>query len=95
MLKWIGIYFGISLALSSVLRFPLSMIAFIGVFLVIQFARAYVRYRKSGGMKLRGLFNPSSSTFGLKPIKYYCMNCGTSHNQRDCPNCGSRMKRVG
>lgn len=91
-----GIYVGISVALSFILRFPLSFIAFIGVFFVIQFARAYMRNRKSGGMQLRRFFNPySSSMFGLKPVKYYCINCGTQHNQRECPKCGSKMKRLG
>ena len=96
LLKWMGIYLGISLALSFMLRFPLSLIAFIGIFFLIQFARAYVRNRKSGRMQLRGFFNPySSSMFELKPVTYYCMNCGASHNQRECPKCGSKMKRLG
>ena len=95
MLKWLSIYLGISLALSFIFRFPLSLIAFIGVFFAIQFARAYVRNRSSGGMQLRGFFNPySSSMFGLKPITYYCMNCGEPHNKRECPKCGSKMKRI-
>ena len=96
MLKWLGIYLGISLALSFLLRFPYSFIAFIGVFFAIQFARAYVRNKRSGGMPLRKFFNPySSSTFGLKPITYYCMNCGAPHDKRECPKCGSKMKRIG
>jgi hypothetical protein len=95
MLMWMGIYFGISLVIFSLFEFPLSLITFIVVFFFVQLARAYLRNRKSGGMNLRGLFNSSSSTFGFKRIKYYCMNCGTPHNQRDCPNCGSRMKKVG
>lgn len=98
MLKWLGIYLGISLALSFLLRFPYSFIAFIGVFFAIQFARAYLRNKRSGGTQLRGFFNPyssSSSMFGLKPITYYCMNCGEPHNKRECPKCGSKMKKVG
>jgi Zn finger protein HypA/HybF involved in hydrogenase expression len=33
--------------------------------------------------------------FGFKPVNYYCMNCGTKHNDRECPKCGSKMKRIG
>jgi rubrerythrin len=32
---------------------------------------------------------------GSKGVEYYCMSCGTKHNKAACPNCGSRMKRVG
>ncbi len=28
-------------------------------------------------------------------LSYYCMSCGTKHNQAACPRCGSKMKRVG
>ena len=27
-------------------------------------------------------------------IRYYCMSCGTKHNQSACPKCGSKMRRV-
>jgi DNA-directed RNA polymerase subunit RPC12/RpoP len=29
------------------------------------------------------------------PLNYYCMSCGKEHREIACPNCGSRMKRVG
>jgi hypothetical protein len=29
------------------------------------------------------------------PLKYYCMSCGKEHKEIMCPNCGSKMKRVG
>jgi hypothetical protein len=28
-------------------------------------------------------------------VKYFCMKCGKEHNEISCPNCGSKMKRVG
>jgi hypothetical protein len=94
---WLGIYLFISIAISFVFRFPMSLIIFFVVFLLIQFARAYVRNKKSGEMKVRDFFKPSSSSsmFGFRQVKYYCMNCGTPHNLRECPKCGSRLKRVG
>jgi rRNA maturation endonuclease Nob1 len=30
-----------------------------------------------------------------RPLKYYCMGCGKEHREISCPNCGSKMKRVG
>jgi hypothetical protein len=39
----------------------------------------------------------SVSTFGTSgsSINYYCMSCGTKHDQLSCPICGSKMKRIG
>jgi hypothetical protein len=28
-------------------------------------------------------------------VNYYCINCGTKHNQASCPNCGSKLKKAG
>jgi hypothetical protein len=68
LIKWMGIHLGISLAISFILPFPLSLIAFIGICFLIQFDRTFLRNSKSGGMELRVFFNPySSSMFGLKP----------------------------
>jgi hypothetical protein len=41
--------------------------------------------------------NPSASMNGgqYTPIKYYCMSCGKEHREIACPNCGSKMKRIG
>jgi rRNA maturation endonuclease Nob1 len=51
-----------------------------------------------GGKDIGSLFGsfPSSMTGKQpRPLKYYCMNCGNQHNEIACPNCGSKMKRVG
>jgi rRNA maturation endonuclease Nob1 len=43
----------------------------------------------------------SWSFFGSSPgsanqgVNYYCINCGTKHNQAACPNCGSKLKKAG
>jgi rubrerythrin len=39
-----------------------------------------------------GIFGSGS---GGEKLRYYCMNCGTEHNQLACPKCGSKMKKVG
>ncbi len=52
------------------------------------------RMRMSGG----GMFSsmPSSLTVGdSSSLKYSCMNCGIQHKDISCPNCGSKMKKVG
>jgi|SRR4030095_4203991 hypothetical protein len=92
LLKWLGVYLGISIGLSLLIPFPMSFIAFLGVFIVIQFVR---RYLGSGINQYGGFFGQPSSVLGFKPLKYYCMSCGQQHNQKACPKCGSKMKRVG
>ena len=44
-------------------------------------------------MGLSGSFSMFGGRGGYN--SYYCMNCGTKHNQAACPKCGSKMKRVG
>jgi len=47
---------------------------------------------------LRRMGMSGSSMFGYSSgssLNYYCMSCGTKHNQAACPKCGSKMKRVG
>jgi DNA-directed RNA polymerase subunit RPC12/RpoP len=39
------------------------------------------------------MFGSSNNT--NKSLNYYCMACGTIHNEIACPKCGSKMKRVG
>jgi hypothetical protein len=54
---------------------------------------------KKAGVDIKGLFRSfsSASINGVQytPIKYYCMSCGKEHREIACPNCGSKMKRVG
>ena len=95
-LIWIVISIGISLAISRLLPFPISIVAIVGVFIALGY---YMRKRTMGKMGLRGgLTGMSSSTSrapGNNSLKYYCMGCGTEHKQIECPKCGSKLKRVG
>jgi hypothetical protein len=88
-LMWIGIYVVISLAISFVVPFPYSLPIIIGVVILLSF---YVRRRLYKGTGI-----PGSSVFGGTGglMRYYCMSCGTKHNEIACPKCGSKMKRVG
>lgn len=95
---WMGISIGISLAISVILPFPISLLAIIGIFILLNY---YMRKRMmrrmgmgGGGIGMFGSMSPSSM-FGDNSLKYYCMSCGTQHKQAACPKCGSKMKRVG
>jgi Na+/H+ antiporter NhaD/arsenite permease-like protein len=98
-LKWMGIYVGIGFAISLVLPFPISLVGALGAFLLLNFIRTR-RMLKKSGIDMKGLFRSlssasSSSVYGYNPLKYYCMSCGKEHKEIACPNCGSKMKRVG
>ena len=90
-LLWIAISLGISLVISLFIPFPFSLPIIIAVFILLSF---YMRKRALKKMGLSG-----SSMFGGygsgSSLSYYCMSCGTKHNQAACPRCGSKMKRVG
>jgi hypothetical protein len=91
---WIGISIGISLIISMLVPFPFSLVAIIGIFILLNF---YMRKRMMSRMGVggAGMFGSMSSMFGENSLKYYCMNCGTKHRESACPKCGSKIKRVG
>jgi hypothetical protein len=96
-LIWIGISIVISLTISMIVPFPISLVAIIGVFILLNFymrKRMMRRMGMKGGLGMFGSLS-SSSMFGDSSLKYYCMSCGTSHKDAACPKCGSKMKRVG
>ena len=92
---WIGISIGISLTISMLVPFPFSLVAIIGIFILLNF---YMRKRmmsRMGGGRGIGMFGSMSSMFEDNSLNYYCMACGTKHRESACPKCGSKMKRVG
>jgi hypothetical protein len=53
------------------------------------------KYRGTGRIKdIFGSLSPSMSA-NNQSLKYYCMVCGKEHKEIACPNCGSKMKKVG
>lgn len=99
-LKWMGIYVAIGVAMALVLPFPISLIGALGAFLFLNFIRTRRVLRRAGVKNMKEFFkslSPSASSpyGGYGPIKYYCMSCGKEHKEISCPNCGSKMKRVG
>lgn len=93
-ITWIGISLAISIAISILLPFPISLVVIIGVFIGLNYFIRQRQLRKMGlsGGGVRG--GSSFFGFGQKGVNYYCMNCGTRHNESRCPNCGSNMKRA-
>jgi hypothetical protein len=95
-MMWFGISIAISITISILVPFPISLVTIIGVFILLNF---YMRKRMMSRMGVRrggaGMFGSMSSMFGDNSLKYYCMSCGTKHKEAACPKCGSKMKRVG
>jgi hypothetical protein len=99
-LKWLLIFMGMGTIIVFLLPFPFDLIAIGGLFVLLAYLRSKSEMKRFGGLGgIRGLFGSlSPSTSGNqddRPLKYYCMNCGREHNEIACPNCGSKMKRVG
>jgi hypothetical protein len=97
-LKWLSIYMSIGAVIALVLPFPVSLLVALGAFVLLNFIRTR-RMLKRAGVDIKGLFRSLSSTSmgggQYSPVKYYCMSCGKEHKEIACPNCGSKMKRVG
>jgi hypothetical protein len=93
-LVWIGISFGISITISMLVPFPVSLIAIFGVFIMLNLYMRRIMIKRmgggGGGATFGSMFGSNQNT-----LKYYCMSCGTQHRHIACPNCGSKMKRVG
>ncbi len=114
-IAWFAIYIAIGLAISFAVPFPLSLLLYFGVFLLLQKYRleSIERRRSSDTLsktnsnpKDRGLFdgiiNSISNTlygdpygsFGYRPLRFCCTNCGREHKKRSCPVCGSMAVRA-
>jgi hypothetical protein len=92
-----GIYFGIAIAVTRFFAFPLSLLIIIAAVVPLSLFRrrkAIKKLRQGGtGSSLGGF---GSGMFGPKArMAYYCLGCGTKHNDAQCPNCGSKMKKAG
>ena len=105
-LAWMLISLGIVVILSLLLPFPIGFLASIVVLFSLNIIRAEVMLRKAGMGGIRGYYKSffsfeSGQGRGLgksslyKPLTFSCMNCGREHRKVACPNCGSKMKRVG
>ncbi len=91
-MMWLGIYFAISIVISMLLPFPISLGVLIAVIIGLSMYRRKQLMRRMG--QSQGSFFGGGFS-SPKGVEYYCMSCGIKHNNAACPNCGSRMKRVG
>jgi hypothetical protein len=100
-LKWIGLYLGISLILILILPISYDLISVLGLYVPVNFLRVrgvvFKGYGGGGGVKdlFRSMFPSTSGNERGRPLRYYCMICGKEHRGIACPNCGSKMKRIG
>ena len=83
---WLGISLGISLAISMILPFPNSLVAIIGVFILLNIFMRRIMMKRTGvgGGSGRGLFGyggGGGAGVNDSSLKYYCMNCGTQHSK--------------
>jgi hypothetical protein len=98
-LKWLGFYMGISLILLLLLPSPYDFISVFGLLILVNYLRMRSIMKRYGtGMgRIKDMFGSLSSSMSgnNQGLKYYCMSCGKEHREIACPNCGSKMKRVG
>ena len=94
-LIWLGISFGISLTISFLLPFPISLAVIFGVFILLNMhmRRLILKRMNAIGGSMSSMLNTSINS----SLKYYCILCGKrkQHKEAQCPKCGSKMKRVG
>jgi hypothetical protein len=89
---------GVGFILLFLLPYPLDFISIIGLFALTYYLRSTSEMKRFRGRgRIRDVFGSLSSAFSdqYRPLKYYCMNCGKEHRKIACPNCGSKMKRIG
>ena len=96
-LKWSALFMGAGIILVFLLSFPFDFISVLGLLILVNFLRFRSVMKRYGGMgRIKDMFGSlSSDSSQYRPLKYYCMNCGKEHREIGCPNCGSKMKRVG
>jgi hypothetical protein len=62
----------------------------------VRYRNVTKRYKGTGGAK--NMFDSISSGMDSSteiPLRYFCMSCGKENREIACPNCGSKMKKIG
>ena len=80
----IHITFGISIAISMLVPFPISLVIIMGVFILLNL---YMRNRMMRRMGSGMLFGSMSSMPGCNSVRYYCMSCSMQHKEAAFPKC--------
>src|SRR5918912_4353901 len=92
---WLIISLGISITISLLLPFPVSLVTIIGVFILLNMYTRRLIMKRMSRTNATGMFGYRPSMFNSNDgssLKYYCISCGTQHNEVSCPKCGSKMK---
>ena len=91
-----------SIGLQMILPFPDGLGAAVAIFIAVPFLlrrRMMNRMRGGFGDSSRGSGGFGSGLFGQNndsgsKVKYECLICHKVYNARECPRCGSTMKRA-
>ena len=97
-LKWFALFMVTGFILLYVLPFPIDFVSITGLFAVTYYLRSRSEMKTFGGQGgIRDLFGSFFSVFAdqNRLLKYYCIGRGKERREIACPNCGSKMKRVG
>ena len=93
-IMWFTLFMTVGIILVFLVSYPFDAISIAGLFALTYYLRSRSEMKRFG---IRDLFGSFSSAFSdqYRPLKYYCMGCEREHRETACPNCGSKMKRVG
>ena len=87
---WIGVSFAINFVILMFLPFYISLPLSFAVFAAIMYIMRR-NYRSAIGRTS----SPLEIVRNDSPkMEYSCMACGANHKARECPRCGSKIKRV-
>ena len=94
-LMWLGLYLGLGFGVSVLFPFPVSLLVYFILIVIMDFILARRVLKKMGISNVRDLFGRMANPTVSQKVEYFCMNCGFEHREISCPKCGSKMKRVG
>ena len=78
-LGWLGISFGISLTISILLPFPISLAVIFGVFILLNMYMRRIMLKRMNAIS--GSMSSMLNTRNGSSLKYDCMACGTQHKE--------------
>ena len=102
LLKWTGIAVGIGILFVLILPIILFLALIVSVLILVSFL--YTRRNRKNSNNF-GIFDLISSIISSRFWKnnyysvnqnnyfYYCVSCGTKHQEVICPRCGSKFKK--
>jgi len=91
---WITAIIILTISLALSLLFPTPFVV-LQIFVLLIFI-GHITRRLIDTEQIKSSNNNNSSNSGAHDtrINYSCMLCGKTHNENNCPNCGSKMKKA-